>query len=51
MRNASGNATVKIWHIGTSHLSSKTLRGVSGHIMLGVNIKGVKTVGGGTDKT
>jgi len=47
---ASDDATVKIWHTGTGQLR-KTLRGGSGHIMLGIDIKGEKTVGGGTDKT
>jgi len=47
---ASDDATVKIWHTGTGKLQ-KTLRGGSGHIMLGIDICGEIAAGGGTDKT
>jgi len=47
---ASDDATIKIWHTGSGQLQ-KTLRGGSSHVILGIDIKGERTAGAGTDKT
>lgn len=47
---ASEDATVKIWSTGNG-AQVRTYRGSTGHVILGLDISGELTAGGGTDKT
>eukprot|EP00559_Dactyliosolen_fragilissimus_P005156 CAMPEP_0184857380 /NCGR_PEP_ID=MMETSP0580-20130426/2543_1 /TAXON_ID=1118495 /ORGANISM="Dactyliosolen fragilissimus" /LENGTH=557 /DNA_ID=CAMNT_0027352947 /DNA_START=72 /DNA_END=1745 /DNA_ORIENTATION=- len=47
---ASADSTLKLWDTGNGQLHA-TLRGGSGHVMLGVDISGMLAAGCGSDKT